>query len=233
MGALRNLTRILRGRVNQWLGRDLPHRLDLRCDSRVQLGVDGCDWTVCPDRIGPGSVVYCVGVGFDASFDLAMIERFGLEVHAFDPTPRCLEWVRDQDLPDAWRFHEYGLAAEDGELNLYTPAKDAHVSFMSMPTSPDAEALAMPVRKLSTIMDELGHDRVDVLKMDIEGAEYDVIEDIAASGVEVGQLLVEFHHGMGGVPLARTRQAVETIRSMGMKAFYIAPLGREYSFLKP
>ena len=35
-------------------------------------------------------------------------------------------------------------------------------------------------------MGELGHDRIDLLKMDIEGAEYEVIRDVVESGVDVG-----------------------------------------------
>ena len=36
--------------------------------------------------------------------------------------------------------------------------------------------------------------RIDILKMDIEGAEYDVIDDIINSPVPIAQVLIEFHH---------------------------------------
>ena len=47
---------------------------------------------------------------------------------------------------------------------------------------------------LSTILEKLGHNRIDILKMDIEGAEYEVIEDIISSTVPIQQVLIEFHH---------------------------------------
>ncbi|GIS18490.1 MAG: hypothetical protein CM15mP120_04060 [Pseudomonadota bacterium] len=44
-------------------------------------------------------------------------------------------------------------------------------------------------------MRDLGHDHLDVLKMDIEGAEYAVLDDMLQSNILPDQLLVEFHHG--------------------------------------
>jgi len=43
-------------------------------------------------------------------------------------------------------------------------------------------------------MRELRHASIDLLKMDIEGAEYDVLADMISQRIPVKQLLVEFHH---------------------------------------
>ena len=40
---------------------------------------------------------------------------------------------------------------------------------------------------------ELGHEKIDILKMDIEGAEFEVIHDIICDGIEFGQLCIEVH----------------------------------------
>lgn len=57
----------------------------------------------------------------------------------------------------------------------------------------------MPVRRLGTIMSELGHTRLDLLKMDIEGAEFAVVRDMLSSRIEVDQLVVEVHPPQGRV----------------------------------
>ena len=50
------------------------------------------------------------------------------------------------------------------------------------------------VRILRTIMKDLKHQRIDVLKVDIEGAEYDVFDELFSSGfLDVDQILVEVH----------------------------------------
>ena len=49
-----------------------------------------------------------------------------------------------------------------------------------------------PVLRLTTITRRLTHDHVDLLKIDVEGAEYDVIDDMLFSGLRVDQFAVEF-----------------------------------------
>ncbi|HEY6003537.1 MAG TPA: FkbM family methyltransferase, partial [Anaeromyxobacter sp.] len=50
------------------------------------------------------------------------------------------------------------------------------------------------VRTLCTVMKELGHQRIDLLKMDIEGAEYAVLENMLATGVRPRIVCVELEH---------------------------------------
>lgn len=41
--------------------------------------------------LGPNSVVYCVGVGQDMSFDVQLAALYGSELHLFDPTPSAIQ----------------------------------------------------------------------------------------------------------------------------------------------
>ena len=43
------------------------------------------------------------------------------------------------------------------------------------------------------------------MKMDIEGAEYDVINNLIETSVRPKQILVEFHHRFEGVELYKTK----------------------------
>jgi hypothetical protein len=81
-------------------------------------------------------------------------------------------------------------------------------------------------------MKKLSHSRIDVLKMDIEGAEYEVLTDFLASRVPVQQLLVEFHHRWRDVGLDRTRSAIQDLNGAGFRIFHVSASGEEYSFLK-
>ncbi len=45
---------------------------------------------------------------------------------------------------------------------------------------------------LSSIMKDFGHDSIDLLKIDIEGAEHEVIRNILATGIPIETLCVEF-----------------------------------------
>ena len=81
-------------------------------------------------------------------------------------------------------------------------------------------------------MNELGHDQIDILKMDIEGAEYEVVEDIRKSEIRPRQILIEFHHRFPGVGIAKTREAIKRIKSMGYYLFSVSPNNKEYGFIR-
>jgi hypothetical protein len=87
------------------------------------------------------------------------------------------------------------------------------------------------VRRISSVQQILGHARIDLLKMDIEGAEYEVIDDLLAGPVPVRQLLVEFHHRWPEVGIAKTRTAIRKLNAAGYRIFSVSPSGEEYGFL--
>lgn len=198
----------------------------------VTLGTEYGESCVSLRGLGSASVAYSFGVGEDVSFDLGLIQRTGLVVHAFDPTPRSIAWVARQKLPPQFVMHGVGLAAYDGVARFRPPENPTHVSHTLLERErTDHAAIEVPVKRVETLMRELGHRRVDVLKMDIEGAEYDVIEDIIASSVVVDQMLIEFHHQLPGVPVSRTLQAVERVRGGGYGIFHVSDSGRHFSFM--
>ena len=81
------------------VGKDFFPRIDCQC-KKERLGSKYCGWEVAVEKITKDSVCYSFGVGEDVSFDLELINRFGVVVHAFDPTPRSINWVRAQDFSD-------------------------------------------------------------------------------------------------------------------------------------
>lgn len=197
-------------------------------------GQGGGEWTICPDGLGPAGIVYSFGIGRDISFDLSLAGRFGCAVHCFDPTPVSLEWVRQQALPPQIHVHPYGLADYDGTLAFRPPRKSrsAHFTPVQRYHEEASERVHAPVRRLATIARELGHKRIDILKIDIEGGEYAALPDILAAGLDIGQILVEFHHCYATIPLARTIESVNLLRRHGYALIHISPRTYELSFLK-
>ncbi|MCZ7598685.1 MAG: FkbM family methyltransferase [Gammaproteobacteria bacterium] len=93
------------------------------------------------------------------------------------------------------------------------------------------EVIKAPVLRLATIAHRLGHERIALMKMDIEGGEYAVIEDMAAADVPVNQLLVEFHHSYATIPLSRTVAAVRQLERVGFACFHLSERTYEMSFI--
>lgn len=228
---------MLRRLKNAWRRRRLAKAgvvVEMDCP-RAVYGGGGGSWTLCPATLRADSVIYSVGIGRDLSFDHDVIREHQATVHAFDPTPASLAWVRGQMLPPELKVHAYGLADVDGQIAFHPPrrARSAHYTPVRRYKTADAPPVMAPVKALPTIMAELGHDHIDLLKMDIEGGEYAVIDAIVKMALPVRQLLIEFHHMYETIPLARTVAAVHSLRRIGFKVFAISDRAYEISLLKP
>ncbi|MCP4829225.1 MAG: FkbM family methyltransferase [Proteobacteria bacterium] len=198
----------------------------------VAYGARSGIWSVCPDKLSPNSVVYSVGVGNNIAWDLAMITHHGVELHAFDPTPRAIEWVQLQSLPLLFHFHPVGLSGFDGAKEFLVPRREHQFNYSSVGSelSPGVK-VSCGVKRLSSLQAELGHETIDILKMDIEGEEMQALPDVLASGVLPGQLLVEFHYNYPEIPFEDFRDLIEQLRAAGYRIFYISERGYEFSFV--
>lgn len=197
----------------------------------VRLGTEYGGYAVLLDRLGPDAVVYSLGLGEDISFDLELIERCRCQVFGFDPTPRSIAWVKAQNPPAQLVVEELGVAAYDGTASFAPPKNPEHISHSMSAGSGAVGEVTFEVRRLATLMQKLGHERLDLLKMDIEGAEYEVVDDLLASDIKPPQLMLEFHHGMYGIPLSRTEATLEKLRAAGYRIFDAQPTGREFSLV--
>lgn len=142
------------------------------------------------DLLNSESLVYSFGVGEDITFDLEIIDKTGSKVYAFDPTPKSTAWIKTQNLPEKFKFYEYGLSNKDGLICFSPPPNPDWASYKE-----DASGSFMfPVKRLATVKQELGHSaKIDFLKLDIEGSEYAVLDDILRNNLNPIQMSVEFH----------------------------------------
>ena len=214
--------------VRELLGRSPRFRAQVSCNTEV-CGSGVHAWVICPDRLTSEAIAYSVGVGDDISFDLALIDRFRVRVFAFDPTPASVTWIKARTLPPEFHFADYGLADFDGLADFHN---FVGTQFTICGVASSRWSTKLPVRRLSTIMNELGHRKIDLLKMNIEGGEYSAIEDALRSGTRIDQVLVQFHHWLPGFTSSQTRRAVDMLNDHGYKIFNISETGRDYSFIK-
>ena len=223
-------------RAKTSLRRLIGTELRLRVETRIATLECG-GWRFTAQGIDQDSIVYSLGVGEDISFDLFIIDRFGAEVHAFDPTPSSIEMLSKISLPDRFHFHPWAITAEDGTLKFYPRVKKDGSQSMVMFSmiAEDASkdnAIEVPAYCLSSVTNRLGHPRIDLLKMDIEGAEYEVLEGLLASPIKPAQLLVEFHHRFPAIGLEKTANMIRLLQNTGYKIFAVSGTGREVSFLR-
>src|SRR5437899_3094636 len=191
-------------------------------------------WAIWPLQLRADSAVYAFGVGNDVGWDLEMIRKFGVTVHAFDPTPASIDWVARQKLPPQFIFHDYGLSNFDGQLEFYPPRRPGNTHFSQVRRGGifDRRSPVLGrVQRLSSILHTLGHRRIDVLKIDVEGSEFEAVPDLIASGIEVDQLLIELHYHFRSKSLRMGLDLIEQLKAYGMRCFYVSRRGFEFSFI--
>jgi FkbM family methyltransferase len=172
---------------------------------------ESCNWTIRTSALDSNSVVYSAGVGRDISFEHALADRFGMKILLLDPSPTGLETMKKPEHQrQEFEFLPVALAGHEGELNLSQPGNPEEGSWVSETSHsgtmiPDAEMVTVKCETVSSLMKKFGHTHVDLLKIDIEGAEYGVLEAIMESGVHIRQIAVEFHNGvLPGIPRSLT-----------------------------
>lgn len=240
MTRFRQLRRQLRGQpwyqrarrlARRLAGRELWLRAEL--DEPVQRA---SGWLLLHHRIPRGAGVFGLGVGNNVDFELGLIRDHGAVVDTFDPTPYSNDWLEAQALPAGFRHHAWAVVAADGPVRLQQRkvARAGSAPMLSVVASDrdGAATVEVPGYRLASIASRLGRPVPDLLRMDIEGAEYAVLDDMVASGFLPRQLLVEFHHRFPEIGLDATRRAVANLRAAGYRIAAVSDTGREVTFLR-
>ena len=89
-------------------------------------------------------------------------------------------------------YKDYGVGIEEGIQKFYLPSNEEYVSGSLIEGMKGKKYIDVNVKKLKSIMNELEHNKIDLLKMDIEGSECDVIENMLDEHIYPKYLAVEF-----------------------------------------
>jgi FkbM family methyltransferase len=169
----------------------------------IELGSQYGGWLIPSGLIEPSWLCYCVGAGGDISFDLALIDRFDATVRAFDPVADYVQAATAQAGGEPrFSIHEAAVATGDGPLRVQLTHDPGSQSVSAARLYESAAYVELPGRTLRSLMNELGDDHIDLLKLDIEGAEYEVLPTIDLRELGVKVFATQLHHN-GSVGDAR------------------------------
>jgi FkbM family methyltransferase len=130
-----------------------------------------------PEGLAPRVILDIGGnIGIAARY---LAQRFPqAQVHSFEPVPENLELMRRNLEGTAVQAHGYGLGGESGEFEFHTPAAAVgDVSgYSRFGHAGDASrTVRAEVRAVPEALRALDLNAVDLIKIDVEGAEHDVI----------------------------------------------------------
>jgi FkbM family methyltransferase len=170
----------------------------------VDLGSSYGAWTIPGQLVEPSWVCYCVGAGGDVSFDMELIQRYGVKVRAFDAVAdyvtRACEEAGDEPRFSA---HQAAIATSDGPIRMQTTHDPQSRSVSSAGLYESGDFVELPGRTLRSLMSDFGDRRIDLLKLDIEGGEYEVLPTIDLNALGVKIFATQLHH-TGSVGEARS-----------------------------
>ena len=185
------------------------------------------------DILNSNSIIYSVGIGEDISFDTRVINRLKCRVFGFDPTPKSVEFIKNLNPPSEFIFNQYGVSNTTGVIKFFLPKNDSHVSGSLLNTSivNEEDSIPLKFKSLNDIMKSFNHQHIDVLKIDIEGYEYQLIDYIYDNKVQINQFLVEFHPDLISGGKEKTRRAINKLNLLGLNCYAVSDSFSELSFI--
>ncbi len=127
--------------------------------------------------LSPDSIVIDAG-GFDGCYSEELAKRYDCHIHVFEPVPR----FRDQCVERLARFpkvkvHQYGV----GGKTEFVPFHLQNNSTGRFATG--REVIEVSLQPLNAIFAKYGIGAADLAKINIEGGEFDVLENAIETGI--------------------------------------------------
>jgi FkbM family methyltransferase len=217
--------KVRRATHRRWFERRARHVALAPAPGGIELlGSSYGGWLMPVGLLGENWLCYSVGAGGDVSFDLELIRRYGARVRSFDAVRAFVdEALAQADGEPCFSAHHAAIATSDGPLRMQLSHDPRSRSVSSAGLYDSSEFEVLPGRTINSLMGELGDEHIDLLKLDIEGAEYEVVPTLDLERLGVQIFGVQLHH-CGSV--AQARGLVARVRGCGYEPVAIRPVLR-------
>lgn len=136
-----------------------------------------------------GSVVFDMG-GFQGNWAADIHERYGADLHIFEPHPTFASEIRQRFAGNpAITTYDIALGATKSTLTLSDDG-DASSSFRAA-----KQVVTGRIEPVEDFFENADIPRIDLMKINIEGGEYDLLPALVAAGImpRIGIVQVQFH----------------------------------------
>lgn len=140
--------------------------------------------------LGKGSVIIDLGAN-RGHFSTEVIRDCGATCYAIEAVPRLFE-----SIPENPGIRKYNLAicSADGPVRFNISSQEESGSMSALPDTMIEGSIEVRGMTLRSFIEANNLDQIDLLKMDIEGAEIDLLKSIDDSTLQrIRQITVEFH----------------------------------------
>lgn len=181
---------------------DTHQSIKLDCTRPVGFGNSYGGWTHCRpvnESQWTDTIVYSVGVGYNVQWDAGMIKTYATIHHGWDPTPTSAKYFSKHAMHPRFVFHRVGLGPVDNPHVTFRLPAGEPTNYVSGPNlnldMQPKKSVEVPVLSLRSMMKRVEHRWLTILKMDVEGAEFSIIDQWYSSALAppADQVLIEFH----------------------------------------
>lgn len=192
-------------------------------------------WTYCESTLSSNPTVISFGIGTNMDWERHMIESHGATVYAHDPTPKSIQFV--QSKLQEWEslrtpnfvFKDVGVGASDlSNVTLHLPSNPNFVSARVGEAQEGSKgSVQVELWSMPKTFREHGLESVDIVKWDVEGVEFDVIESLDELPTKL--LLLEWHTRFQDDP-QRQKKATQQLNNLGFVLVHTSPNKEEEVF---
>jgi FkbM family methyltransferase len=225
-----------------------------------KLGTNYGGWYIPKNiTLNADSIVYSGGVGEDISFDLLLSDKFDCNIVLIDPTKRAIthydevqnyyktkQWEFGGDIQGDYNKHianlhpnfdkisylDKGLWREKTKLKFYKQTNPKYVSQSLKADMFGTDYYEVGVDCIKNIMKENNHVNIDLLKLDIEGAEIEVLNNMIDDEIYPKYLCIEFDLLIQNKDKSNhTRKLVNRLQNLGYKILYNDKLNITFKYV--
>lgn len=177
------------------------------------MPIETIEWhTIHPRVLGPGSIVIDVGANIGV-FSHKMIKRFGCRCYAIEASPEVYASIQPDKL---LRTFNLAICRKSGPVKFHMSENPEASSIIKQDDNNIVKTFEVPGKHLEEFCADLDLGFVDVLKLDIEGAEIEVIDSCSNEFLKkILQITIEFHDFCGITHPAELKRILGRLKKIG------------------